>query len=53
MTITVSFKHLPRGGKYSMGGKYYVRYNSLGSVWAEGNKQYDFRLPKFLWSRLK
>ncbi len=48
-------KYLPAKGKFVRVGsraKYYVRYNSKGSVWADGNRTIDWRLPKFLWDRL-
>lgn len=32
--------------------KHYVRYNTKGSVSAEGNKTKDYRLPKWLWKRI-
>lgn len=52
MTIKITFKHLPRAGRFTRGNKYYVRYNTKGSVHDPENKTHDYRLPKFLWDRL-
>lgn len=52
MKIRVTFKRLPAGGKFMRGNRCYVRYNSKGSVWAEGNRVHDYWLPKFIWDKL-